>query len=417
VLVSIPYWSRIIEEAFFPDFNIAGNGVVFLCFIPFLVLTIVKNPGAFAFAARNMVIIGLALFIISCGLIESFHTNSDYTDVIRSFFMALSIPLFAVWVARDIRYFYIIIYSFVTYCAVIVLNLCSVDPREIMASGGGDSLRADILDKAFFFFNLNGAGYLAGTAAFLLFLLLKRAKSTVNKYLLIILLILSTYVLFICVSRSAYLNFTILLLVYFYKSGIRLKPHHYLVMLGVVSLVVSSNLNGIEDILFSRFGDISLEDVESDDSRSRLYSKLIKHADEAFVSGVGEGNYYGDWGLNSEIAKQRYDYELGTMTYYVPAAHNSIFQILYYWGFFPVLVYILIFILLYLYLPKNNKDLPVMICFLLFSSTLTLVVLSNNFNNKDFAMIFGLIIGLKMNMDSRKHQLHLQHELAKSALH
>ncbi len=398
------YMSRVIEEAFFSDFSFLGGGITYYAFIPFLAYTIIKNPGGFSFIFSNTAIILLSLFIVSSYLIESFHDHSQYREVMRMFYMAISVPLFAVWIARDIRYLYPVVYSFLTYSMIHSLNVCMLNPAGLLESIASGSTRQYVADNSYFGSNLNGVGYMAGITITTVYLI-RRNISTINKRsAATIVILISFYTLIICVSRSAYINFVLLLIVLMFKLQIRLRPVHYLAFLALITLAISTNTEGIQNLLFSRFEDISFNAEETNDSRSLLYIKLFSHVDEVFVSGVGEGGYYGEWGLNSDLVKREYNHEAGVTNEWVTPAHNSLFQILYYWGFFPLAVFILLIVAIYYYLPKNSKDTPALICYMLFFSIFYIIVFSNNFNNKDFSMIYGVIIGVYLNRQAKIRQ-------------
>jgi hypothetical protein len=399
VMISLTYVSRMIEEAFFSESVFLGAGVVFFAFIPFLIHTYLRNQGSILVAFTNPVVIIIGLFTLYAFTNEYLHPTPSYRDVSRTFFMALSIPLFAVWVYRDIRYLYYMTVIFIAYSLVHSLNIAlTVSLPEMLSQGNSNTARDLLLEKSFFFSNSNGISFLAGTSFVLCYIIVSFADlSRASKFTYKVLMVIFFYTIVLCLSRSGTLNFVFLLLMLFLRS--RIKPGMATIAamtFGVIIFIASSN-DTITDFLFSRFESVTLNEEEATDSRAILYIKVLKHLDEVFWWGVGEGNYYGKWGMNSEFGKTIYDIEDGSIYEKVPPTHNSFAQIIYYWGIIALAFYMLFQFRIFRYLQSDRDNMYVQITNILFFSTFSLIIFSNNFNAKDFSFIYGSIIGLYLN--------------------
>lgn len=400
-MISLTYVSRIIEESLFSQDTFTGGGIVFYSFIPFLVYTVIKNPNALSVAFFNPLVITFSVFIFTALVIESLHPTPSYRDVGRTFYMVFSIPLFAVWVYKDTRYLYYISIMFIIYSLVHSLNLAfSVSLPEMLAVGNSENARALLLNS-FFTSNSNGVSYLAGTSLLICYIIIEYTKpGPLAKFIFNALIIIFFYTLLLCLSRSGTINFIFLTILLFARSKLKPKAFHLaIVVVFLIGYLAVSN-EKVTGLLFSRFETVTLDEEEATDSRAVLYIKVLKHLDEVFLFGVGEGNYYGKWGINSDFNKLLVDDDGSTIDKIVPT-HNSFAQIIYYWGIIPLALYIIALVIVARMIRNDKDSLYIQIANILFYSTFILIIFSNNFNTKDFSMIFGVILGLHLN---RKYQ-------------
>jgi len=95
--------------------------------------------------------------------------------------------------------------------------------------------------------------------------------------------------------------------------------------------------------VFARFSPAATkESGESEDARVKVYSALIKAFPEYCLTGVGAGNYYRSWASTHGV-RNKAGFPLGT--------HNSVLQVLVYWGIAGVTIYIAMLWLAYRSLP------------------------------------------------------------------
>ncbi len=395
LFISLTYISRIIEEVFYGQ-DTQEFSIVFLAFIPFSVYTILVNFEDIGMALFHKIVLLLGVFILSAFLIESFHTDSAYREIRRTILMAISIPLFAIWIYKDIRYLMIMSIIFMVYSLIHSLNLSlTISIAEMLSIGNADQARGLIYEKAFFSSNSNGVCYLAGTSLIICYIIYSYYTiSNFQRNLLITVSLIFFYTCLLTLSRSGILNLVFLLLIVYFYSNI--KPNIFLVSIFLTFLTFYLAFStDIIDLLFSRFDTVTLNEDEAMDSRAILYIKVLKNIDEVFLIGVGEGNYFGEWGKNSDFGRTLID-EFGEVTERVTPTHNSFAQLLFYWGIIPIIIYAFIQYYLFTTIPKEKTDMYNQIVIILFFSSFSLILFSNNFNAKDFSFIYGAIVGLSL---------------------
>jgi hypothetical protein len=396
--LSLIYLSRALEDAFFEQLGtIFGRGISFFALIAFVVYTFARIPRSFNAVLRNQTFIVLLLFILLSALIEQMHPDPVYRDTFRSVTMMVGMVCYAAWVYDNKSHLLTMIYGFIVFSLIHSLNfVLFISINDMLAIGDSDASRALLVEKSFFFANANEVGILCGTSMMLcLFLNEYISYGKVPRVILNVLAILFLYTVALSLSRSAFLNLGLLLVVAVTKLRMPVKGIHYFIGAVIGITLLAGIGQAVAGFLFDRFDAINIESAEeSTDSRSKLYVNLYNNIDEVFLWGVGEGGYFGEWGKNSSIAKSITDEE-GNMFEKVPPAHNSIAQILFYWGIVPVLLYGYFIFLLFRNLFHNGM-LSSKLVYLLFCSTFVVIMFSNNFNSKDLTMIFGSVIGLSM---------------------
>jgi hypothetical protein len=392
-----PFILRLVEDIFYNESIIAGKGIAFIGFIFFLGYTLFVNYKYFIAAVSSSLMLFFAAFVLYSSLMEYLHDSSNWREINRTFFMMASVPLYASWILRNKDATRYIIFSFLFLTIVFALNIAfSVSLFTMLSFQDADSARDYASENLFFFMDMNGAGFFMGISLIICFLLSSQQSiSKKEKTLYTIGSILFLYALLCCVSRSAFVNVLIVMVVMMIRYGIRIKLNHLLLLILFPLILSSAYIDQIDNLIFSRFKTIEIGNEGSGDSRVRLYSIALRYADDFFWTGVGEGNYYGEWGLNSDLAKEKYDSELGVTERIVAPAHNSFLQILLYWGIGAMLIYSLILVKIYTLLPSGKEDYVFSKCAVaMFLSTVILSLFTNCFNYKEFTLIYGLILGL-----------------------
>lgn len=122
------------------------------------------------------------------------------------------------------------------------------------------------------------------------------------------------------------------------------------------------------------------------ESRAKLYTNALNRLPDYILSGVGAGNYWGDWGTKMGFAPRAH----------VKGAHNTFIQIAIYWGIFGLFAYLLILWFVYRAIPSRcgRDELAVAMVGLMVSLS-TLLLQSHNFSDKPFALGMGLLIGAR----------------------
>ena len=392
-----PYLFRILEEVFFYNTIFFGKGLAFFGFGFFLIYTLVRNSNYLIKSFSDQVTVFLLLFVAFCALMESYHVDSNYVGVFRTSFMLGAAPLYASWMLRDKNAIHYILLGFLLYAGTIALNIAlNFSLTTMLSFENADQARIEGLDRLFFGVDLNGAGNLSELGMIICYLYGVQYRQRFRFAIAFdILMGIFLYALVCCVSRSAYLNTFFVIAIFLFRYGIQLKTKHLIVILLFPILITTTYYQKIDNLLFSRFRTIEIGNEESSDSRVRLYSVLLSYVDEVFWTGVGEGNYNGEWGYNSDLAVERYNPETGSFVTTLKATHNSFAQLLFYWGIGAVLLYVVINIKLITMLPgASYTDLFSRIVTALMISTLVSIMFTNVYNGKEFTLAYGMVMGL-----------------------
>ncbi|HXS38202.1 MAG TPA: O-antigen ligase family protein [Flavipsychrobacter sp.] len=396
IVIAIPFIMRIIEESIYHDPIFLGKGFTFWGFFIFLFGTLIYNYGNLIVSFRNRLIYSFAIFLGASCLIEFFHTNSVYREVSTTFFMFAAVPLYASWILKNKESFKYIIISFLAYAFVNALNIIiNVSIFKMLAAGSSDLARENVTKGLWFYTNLNGIAYIASISTVICFTVARNIENISQKRLLYILSLMFLYVTALSLSRSAYINLAFICTVMYIKYRPKVKFQYIIPLVIVVLFINIGPVQKLTNLFFGRFEEININQKENVDSRVTVYRRVYKYLPDIYLNGVGEGNYYGKWGEKSDFARLSYDDEGNLAEIKVTPTHNSFTQILFYWGILPLVLYIFLLVRLTKMLPpKYDTSLMAKITTMVYFSTISLIIFSNNFNYKDFTFAYGLLLGL-----------------------
>jgi len=396
-LLLLPFITRIIEESIFPALKIGGKGITFWAFLVFWFGTIMYNSGNLLISLKNRIVYLYLIFIGAAFITEFLHTNSVYREASTTFFMFAAIPLYASWVLKNIQSFKYIVASFLFYALVHAVNITlNISIFKMLATGDSDEARATISQKLWFYTNLNGIATTTGTAAVVCFVIARNVTNKIYKRWLYFLTAIYMYASAVCVSRAAFLSIGVIMIWMYLKYRPKVKFQYFIPLAVMLLLLDVGPIQKVTNLFFGRFAEINFN-TQGDkvDSRVRVYSNVIKYLPEVYLTGVGEGNFYGEWGQKSTFARIGYDEEGNISGMRVSPTHNSFSQIVFYWGVFPLFIYVLLLITLTKMLPpRSDTSLAAKITTIFFVSTFVLIIFTNNFNYKDFTVPYGLLLGL-----------------------
>ncbi len=148
----------------------------------------------------------------------------------------------------------------------------------------------------------------------------------------------------------------------------------------------------LPDVILKRVTAVNTNTGEKKESRMMLYSVTAKHFSDFLGYGVGVGHYWQHWatsvGLKNIIGKP-------------VGSHNAYLQILIYWGFFPLLLFLGFLFIGFLYAKRllNEQD-PLNQIVILIALALSFSLLfRTNFFDKDLAIGTGLFLAsLRLNL-------------------
>lgn len=128
-----------------------------------------------------------------------------------------------------------------------------------------------------------------------------------------------------------------------------------------------------------------LEGGEELKSRERVYTAIIEHLPEYFVTGVGINNF-DDWGMQTGLWDPK--------TMHVSRAHNCYAQITIYWGVTALLAYLMLIWKAYRSLPIQYGTDPLRLSLLgIAVSVLLETMVIHGIQRKEFSIALGLIVG------------------------
>jgi hypothetical protein len=122
------------------------------------------------------------------------------------------------------------------------------------------------------------------------------------------------------------------------------------------------------------------------ESRVALYEDALQRIDDYLFTGVGAGNYYGNWGIQNGFARN-----VGG-TYEVYGVHNTFLQLLINWGIIGLLAYLVIMWLAYRCLPRRNGTVLEMGMLGIVVTLLLVMPFGHDFAFKPFSLGLGMLV-------------------------
>ena len=340
------------------------------------------------------------LFFIICFITEVFHSEPRFYMYSRTMLMFIaSIQVGALFDHKSSYPF--IIYALGLSGILISNNIYgSIYSQLNSFSQQGltiqevDALRASLDVTELIKENLNRVANYLGLSGVISYFFATESKTKFKKYLFFSISIMSIFFAFMPMSRSAI--FIIFATMFFVMFSFKMVKKSIIIFI-IVGFILQTF---IPSIIIDRFigttklaaeAEVGLDLLDSKDSRFRMYGKVLKHFWEPMPFGVGEGNYWGDWGLNSSFAK---GYRIG-------GTHNTFLQIYFQWGILPLFLFCLFMRKLYLIIMKNislnNSSYgKIQLSFYLYA--FFLLFFTHNIYLKLFSICFGINLGL-----SNKH--------------
>tara|TARA_B100000035_G_C21005656_1_gene557141 strand:+ start:117 stop:1130 length:1014 start_codon:yes stop_codon:yes gene_type:complete len=320
-------------------------------------------------------------------LTEIMHENSDFSYIFRSIFMIIGALVFStlsVNIKNQNSIFLALIYAgllltvFNTFTFINILSGVSIN------SISESTYIKNVIfgEQVYLKDNLNNMGYNLSLFNIAILNYYYRSKSVKKISLLMLGLVFSLGIV-VTLSRSAILVFVISVLIFLKKNDKIFKSLPILVVATLLLYVI------IPDIAINRLtGTVKLIDESSaiddvKDSRFKLISSTLHHFSAAMPFGVGHGNYFGDWGINSRFYKYK--------TARVHGTHNLFIQIYFFFGMPSLIIFILCLLIIFIELRsfavyENNFFPYTVLIFLILMS-----FFNHNLYNKIYSLCFGII--------------------------
>jgi hypothetical protein len=181
-------------------------------------------------------------------------------------------------------------------------------------------------------------------------------------------------------SRGAIVNALVSVGVLLKSYGI--KYGRVWLLTGVIAM---SAVLLVPDAIWSRMTVATGEGAK--ESRATLYEHALQNVEDFWLTGVGAGNYYGNWGFKKGFAKMNAD------RYVVYGVHNSFLQLLINWGVVGLTAFLVIIWQAYRCLPERCGSDPLALSLLGIAVFLVLVLpFVHNFYEKAFSLGLGMLV-------------------------
>jgi len=188
--------------------------------------------------------------------------------------------------------------------------------------------------------------------------------------------------IFLPASRTGALTFAVSLVIFAYKSKLKIRP---LIVPAIVFIGIMVIL--IPEVVWVRIGSITqFSETRGEDSRAKLYQAIASNIDQYLLTGVGSGYYWKSWAVKAGITNIH--------DVYVPMApHNAFFQIWIYWGLPGLLSFIFMIYTFSKALDKNIQKDRQKACIYIFMVIIPVIFLFySSFYHKTFSVGVGLLL-------------------------
>jgi len=156
----------------------------------------------------------------------------------------------------------------------------------------------------------------------------------------------------------------------------------------IVGLLIGGLLVVIPSVIWSRMSFSTEKHHGKMESRAWVYTTALERFPEYAITGIGAGNFWKKWGFEKGFAT-------GTRgSVDVTGAHNTILQIMIYWGALGLVAFLRIVLRVYRCIPSQSGQDELSLGLLGIIVTLGAWLLqSHNFYDKSFALGLGMLIG------------------------
>jgi hypothetical protein len=377
--------------------SVAGFSIVYIMFGVVGVYVLVRRLDALVKVSRHPVFLA-GYLLLSVGLvIESVHSNSDYSELMRYGSMIAGALLVASLCSdeRALRagmYGYLIASVWLS----VFLFLTSYGALDAATAGGFEDasrIRAQVFSGSSLRVNLNTMAFISSQGVFVALAFMLTSHSLIRRLLFLGVALFCLIASFVPMSRSgtviAIVSTVIVLLKY---KARRLQAIGAALVLGVGILIWAP------DAAFSRLQYSTEAHDGKMEGRARVYTAAWKGLPEYVGIGVGTGNFFKEWANR---------HGLGDGFGRVYGAHNSFFQVTIYWGLPALLALICIIWQSYRSLPKKIDDASAMALYGIAISLLLWMMATHNLYAKEFSLGLGLIAGAhqwdRRRIASRRH--------------
>jgi O-antigen ligase len=328
-------------------------------------------------------------FAVLCTFMETIHPFPSYDFVIR--FVNMTLGMFGIAaLCRDTRAFDLALFTFVlasAFQSVLIITGTAPLLRSFTASGFSDASHARLMAFEEFYLrgNLNDISYFSSIGAIIGIIWAFYEEIKWKKYAMLALAVPSALGVFFTASRTGAVIFFASLLIFLYKSKMNLKkwiiPTTFLLLFIVIA---------VPDVVWVRLGSlVRLTELQSEDSRSKVYIAVLKNIDQYVLTGVGSGNYWNGWAVKAGITN-RYTTDVAM------AAHNAFFQLWIYWGLPALLGFLYLMYIFKKALVTDIRGDRRKSCLYVFIMIIPLIfIFYHSFYHKSFSIGVGMLLSAR----------------------
>lgn len=327
---------------------------------------------------------GFVIFLITISIVEAFHPNASYSNIIRSFMICASAVMIASVFMSDAGIEYIArtyvvsgalvaIYMFFSgYFVLLSSNATSFNEAELIRFKLISELKID-QDFNNLAFN-QGLSFLLASVFFL-----KGSSNKIRSWYLII-MVLTFVGLTVTMSRGGFVTvlLSFLTVLIYFRIDAKRKWGIVMLFLVIILLLIPSAVLSRMDFGLGR-------NSEMNDGRSKVFAASMDAIVNEGALGVGEGNFWSDWGKNSGFAR----YSGAGVS--VRGTHNLFFQIIINWGLIGIITFvILLFQIFHFRPPRNEPNTTSLIFITVFVASLLYMAQIHNLQTKDFIILISV---------------------------
>jgi hypothetical protein len=376
-------------------FEIAGFSLLYILFGLLGVYLLLIHPGALVKTWSHPVFLTAYILIILATAVEFSHPHASLGDLVSLGSMFAGAVLIAS-LCRDREALRACIYGLLisgVWVSVYLFLLSYGGLSEATATNFEEAveLRAEIFRqrnmplKA----NANFLSFFSAQGAVIALALALKEKSTRRRNLFLGVAMFCFIASFLGLSRGAVAMAIISCMFVMLSSGIQ-KFARFSKVIVVATVLVAGALMWVPDAVFSRMVFIQTDEEGVKVARHETYSAALEHLPEYLITGVGAGNFWGPWGMQSKYG----GYVRGQPR--VGGSHNGLIQVTLYWGLVGLMSVIAIIYQAYHSLPSRSIDDPLVLCLYGLSITLLLYLQVHNvIAAKQFAVGLGLLVGAR----------------------
>lgn len=371
---------------------VAGMSAGFLIFGALAIYVVLNRPRILGVIWGHPVFIAAYAFIGVSVLLEFSSPLSSYKEIIR-FAQMIGGALCMAVLCRDRSALAAGLYGYVA-AALWVSFLIIMNSYGILQGMGSVSdfheaskIResVDVGLKE----NLNKVAFVCTQGAIVAFALSLSPRLRAYRIMLGGIAVFSLVASSLTMSRGAFVISLVVFPAMLYIYGFR-RYGKVLIIICVLGLSVYAL---VPDVVWDRmmFTTETSEDGKME-SRAYIYTTAFNRLPEYFVSGVGAGNFYQEWG-----AAKGFDRGRG-----VSGLHNTLLQVMVMWGVLGLSMYLWIIWCVYRSIPLRcgHDELSLALLGILISLALYLLVM-HTLGDKLFALAVGLLVGARQAIWSR----------------